>query len=515
VETVTVEGNAIDRKSKGSTMYVTVPVAEKFVVSARRLTPKDTEFKGQVVDEVKWRDLYSITPVDQSNFGNVTMIRATSRATDAALAQKSRKLNMKVTRKISIRDVDGNFTTTLYPTNYLPDIFHHICTDPFIGNRPEYELDIPQIYNQCVTASQYFGFMEMIEFCYTFDNTEISFEETAQLVAGAGLLTAYRQGQLIKFEFERKNAPVKLLFNHRNKIPGSEQRTFHFQRENRYDGLQYTWVNPEDDSIQTLYLPSDAVLNPRKIESIGVRNANQAHVHAWREWNKIQFRNTTLEFEGLAESETIIPPNCILVADNTNSVTADGYIVGQTALTLHLSQDVDFDPAKTYSIVLQMSDGSIETVGITFDDSRTVQLANPTLRPIVTDLDNVAQTTYEIVAADDKAPRKFIVTDRSGGDSTSNSYPITAINYDDRYYSNDQDFAPDGEEEWLKSLGNLILWLDAADSATIIESTGITQWIDKSDALNDAKQPAVQLRPSKATNLYDPAGIKFDNVTGE
>lgn len=512
-ENVTVVGSATDQKSKGATALITVPEASYYRVNATRVTPKDTDFKGQVVDEVKWRDLYSISPVNQSAFGDVTILRVTTRVTDSALTSKERKLNMEVTRKISVRDVNGDFSTDLRPTKYIGDILHHICVDPYIGNRQPNEIDVNQMYAICLQAYNYFGVIDMTEFCYTFDKANMSFEDTIQTVSSAGLMTAYRQGQLIKLAFEYENAPSRLLFNHRNKMPGSEKRTYQFARENNYDGVQFSYVSPEDDSLQTIYLPDDAALNPRKIESVGIRSEKQAHIHAWREWNRIKYRSVLLEFEGLAETESVIPPQCILVADNTKSSTIDGYVVSQTGLSLTLSQYGTFDLTKQYSIILQMSDGSIETIAITpsAEETNVVLLANASLRAIITDLDYVAQTSFFIVSNDDVNIRKYILTERDSGDSTSNTYPVSAINYDARYYANDKDYAEGVDSTWLNSLGDLILWLDASDVDTIVapSASQVTQWIDKSDAMNDAQQPIVVLRPLLDTTVIVPRSVSF------
>ena len=43
-------------------------------VRARRSSQYDYTFSGVVVDEIKFADLYSVSPVDKTDFGNVTTI---------------------------------------------------------------------------------------------------------------------------------------------------------------------------------------------------------------------------------------------------------------------------------------------------------------------------------------------------------------------------------------------------------------------------------------------------------
>ncbi len=102
VETFT--GTVLGSSSSKSTRALTMKINPTFTgycrVRVKRTTNSDTNFEGTVVDEVKWRDLYSMSPVSQNDFGDVTTVQSVTYATDGALAVKSRKLNMEVTRKL-------------------------------------------------------------------------------------------------------------------------------------------------------------------------------------------------------------------------------------------------------------------------------------------------------------------------------------------------------------------------------------------------------------------------------
>ena len=102
VETFT--GTVLGSSSSKSTRALTMKINPTFTgycrVRVKRTTNSDTNFEGTVVDEVKWRDLYAMSPVSQNDFGDVTTVQSVTYATDGALAVKSRKLNMEVTRKL-------------------------------------------------------------------------------------------------------------------------------------------------------------------------------------------------------------------------------------------------------------------------------------------------------------------------------------------------------------------------------------------------------------------------------
>src|SRR5690606_25490688 len=116
------------------------------------------------------------------------------------------------------------------------------------------------------------------------------------MIAEAVYCKAYRRGSVLRLFFERQTEDSSLLFNHRNKVPGSEQRTDQFGNAEGNDGIEYQWIDPDNDAPVTIYLPEDrSAVNPKRIESVGVRIYEQAYLHAWRAWNKIQFQDEVAE----------------------------------------------------------------------------------------------------------------------------------------------------------------------------------------------------------------------------
>jgi hypothetical protein len=122
-----------------------------------RTTPFDFEFKGTVVDEIKWADLYSVSPVTKAEFGNKTTVHTVTQATSRATAVKSRQLNCLASRKLPIYDgaafsgafdQDGRLASgTIAATSRLVDIIAAVSVDPKIGRRDlASEVDMRQIW---------------------------------------------------------------------------------------------------------------------------------------------------------------------------------------------------------------------------------------------------------------------------------------------------------------------------------------------------------------------------------
>lgn len=437
--TATIVGAKDDRSTRAVTMYAQPTFTGRCRATAQRLTPHDTAFKGTVVDEVKWRDVYAIAPVEQTDFGNVTTVFAVTLGTEGALSVKDRKLNMLATRKVPVRQEDGTFSSELLPTKNAADIMVAMALEPYIGNRTINELDIDNIYETVAAIEEYFGTPEAAEFCYTFDKDNISFEETLATLAAAIFSLSYRRGSIIGLFFEKETDDSSILFNHRNKLPGSETRTVTFGRKNDYDGVEYQFVDPVDDAVVTYFIPEDrSAVNPKKIESIGVRNFHQAYFAAWRAWNRIVYQNVTTEFDATQEADLLIVQERILVADNTRPETQDGQVEAQDGLELTLSQPWTAEDGVEYTIFLQHIDGTVESLPVVPGaDAYKAVLGEAPRAALSLDPENFAVATYQIVGNNEPRGTAFLLAEKLPKSNFTLS--CKAINYDARYYAKDKD----------------------------------------------------------------------------
>lgn len=430
-----VQGSATSRSTRAATLNVDLGMESlKWQFRMIRTSDSDTSFDGQIVDEVKWRDLYAASPVNQPHFGDVTTVLASTFATDGALAVKERKLNLLVTRQIPLREGDG-FTSTLHSTRNAADILCAIALDPRIGNRSMAEIDAGGIYATAAEIVDYFGIPDAAEFCYTFDKSEMSFEETFQAVANAIFCQAYRQGSQLRLFFERETEDSSLLFNHRNTLPGSESRTFSFGPAEGYDGVEYEYVSPDDDAVVTIYLPDQSAVKPQKIESVGVRSHRQGELHAWRAWNKIQHQHTTMERDCLSEASMLVLGQRILCSDTTKAGEQGGYVTAVDGLAVRLSQPMDWSQPGPHVMFIQNSDGQTEGIPISSaGEDSWAMLSRPPRVPIVT---SSAQPTGYIIGSgtEQRQAAPFIVTAKNPIDGFN--VRLSAVNYDRRYYAKD------------------------------------------------------------------------------
>ena len=412
-----------------------------------RLTPYDFEFKGTVQDEIKWGDLYSASPVTTTEFGNKTTIHTITQATSRATAVKSRQLNCIASRRLPVFDgrvFSGSFDATgrhtlgvIAPTSRLIDIIAAVSVDPKIGGRDlVFEVDIPQIWGVQQKLDAWHP--ECGQFNYTLDSDGMSYEETVVSIANAGFCIAYRQNGKIRLALDQAQPASTALFTHRNKKPRSETITRKFANDADYDGVEFVYVDPDTQQSETITLPlSGGHTKAKKFEIAGIRSFAQAWFRANREYHKLMGQRITIETTTTPDARSLLPNARIDVVDNTRFKSYDGEVVGQSGLTLTLSQDVAFAAGLTHSILLMRRDGSLQSIACTPGASANqVVLQSLPSEAVVTrgGVDGI-RTIYSFAADSARGAMAYMVQeiDLSDGDYAT----IRAINYSDKYYQMD------------------------------------------------------------------------------
>lgn len=449
--TIVLHGSHTDQQPKGVTLKAGVtPGTGGVLVRATRVSDAEIGAGWQNSDEVQWRDCYVVTDVCSTStidFGDVTTIQTLIQATPSALVIKERKLNCLVTRKVPVPS-----GSALAASTNAADIICAMALDPLIGNLQPSDLDITEIYAVAGPGGDietYFASVAnptlLDQFCYTFDDATISFEESLSQIATSIFCVAYRRGGVVSLSFEKQTANSTLLFNHRNKVPKSETRTVTFGSNSGNDGIILDYVEPNApnypnvDSTVSLYFPVDrSAVNPKKIKSIGIRNLQQAMVLGWRLYWKLIAQNTLVQFDATEEAALSVLQDRILVADNTRPETQDGDVIDQSVLLLTLSQDVVFVGGHTYTIFLQHYDESVESIAITAGSNpNQVILALAPALPCVIDDNRFARTTYMIVDNAAAPTNAFLLSEKTPKDGKI--YEVKAVNYTDAYYQHDLD----------------------------------------------------------------------------
>lgn len=412
-----------------------------------RTTPYDYGWEGTVQDEIKWADLYSVSPVSKTEFGNKTTVHTVTQATARATAVKSRQLNCIASRKLPIYngstfsgafDAAGRHVSgTIAATSRLVDIIAAVSVDPKIGQRDlTLEIDIAQIWGvqqQLDSWNPACG-----QFNFTFDTDNTSFEETVISIANAGFCIAYRQNGKIRLAFDRAQTNSTALFTHRNKKPNAETITRKFASDAEHDGVEFIYVDPDSNQSETITLPlSGAYTKLKKFEIAGIRSFPQAWLRANREYAKLLGQRLTIETGTTPDARSLLPNSRVDIVDNTRFKSYDGEVVGQSGLELTLSQDVAFAPGLAHSMVLMRRDGSLQSIVCTAGSApnRVVLQSLPSEAIVTSYGADGIRTIYSFAADSARGAQAWLVQEIDLSDPKYCT--VRAINYSADYYADD------------------------------------------------------------------------------
>ncbi len=428
-------------QSAGTTIKIlntNMAVGKRLRFRVRRKHKKVTVNQGfSVSQDLRVADFYGarlMTPADAPK--GVTTVYTKTLATEGALSLKERKLRLLVQRYVT--DATSGLPKL---SNRADDILRHIATDPKIGNLQLTQVDIAQIKAEVDAQIAYFGTDKCSEFCGTFDDNNLSAEETMQIVAKAVFSQAKRQGNKIMLDFERKVPASVAVFNSHNILPDTFTAPQSLGIANDYDGVKIEYTDPIDDAIITMTYPNDAITNPHEDKLIGVRNKVQAHTHMMRMYNKDRHAYKSCEFVAGDESNIVVRTNRITVADQLRADVQQGSVDSIETIggdiVLHTTDPVTIEPSVSHTMFIQTINNGVESIAVTARDDYSVKLARLPSGEI-SGTDKAVQAVYQIVSETDNDRDAYLVAQKDPSDGMTNK--LLCTNYDDRYYQNDSDF---------------------------------------------------------------------------
>lgn len=399
----------------------------------------ETAYTGNIIDDIEFTECYSMSAPTTLSVGDVTTVHTRTVSNQSAARVVERQLNCKATRS-TLAWNGAAFTTPEDLQGFGENMLFHIMKDPFIGRRQNSEIDFAGIAAAFLAVRTYFGDESATNFSYTFDDHNMSFEETVATLCQACFITPYRLGRLIKCDPDIASDNAVMLFNHRNKIPDSEQRTFTFGQVGDNDGVEQAYINIDTghDTFTPLSLTNSqpSVVAPLQSRIVGLRTRVQAIWHAYRQQGKMTWQYVSTDFEATQEAAIIALRQRILVEDNTRPDVQDGEIIDVSAFTIRTSQPTVLTGPSTYTLFIQHVDGTVEGIPVTAgSDNRTLVLSFAPALTLVTNPDFGVPSKYMLVRDQSTTSKAFLVTSKEAQDRMT--YKMSAINYSHMYYHGD------------------------------------------------------------------------------
>ncbi len=397
-----------------------------------RTTFENVDYNGTVVDVIKLKSVYGLFDLDDEHFGNITMVQTQRRQLLETTAIANPEINAVCTEMIYKYLGSGVFDTELTTNTQAMQSLIAKALDPKIGRLTVDDLDLDLLLLAQTDNETYYQTDSAGKCSYSFDDLNTSAQEVLFLIADAASVILWREGRLLKAWFERPQSVPEMVFTHRSKL--IEQETWNRDFTIDYDGVEFTYINIETNSEETLTHPEDAS-NPKSINLNGFRGLEQATWRMLREYHKLINQRITVDFTASAEGRFAVPAKLISVVKGTRVGQTGGYIINVNILTVELSQEVEFTVGDDHFLVLKKRDGGTQTVSVTetsnprivemdFSPTEAIYFGNDALKTEFS-FGNEARLTGQLMLV------------QSVDASDAYSTKITAVNYDDVYYSGD------------------------------------------------------------------------------
>lgn len=429
----TISGRSPD--STGMSIIGALPAPSAVRVRMRRVSDLDLNFEGQVVDEIKYSNLYGQAQDRTAHYGNRTTVHTARKQTARATVIKQPQLKMLVTEKVFKYLGNGVFDTVRTNNTRAVQSLIRLMRDPVVGNLPLSTATMDALLATQAEVEEYFQDVRAGQFCYTFDKYTDTAQDIITTIAEAIFCSATRRGHDIKLNLERPRPGPEMVFTHRSKAPSGEKWTRQFNDKSAYDSLKFSYIDPDTNIKETIQIPPEGGLKTDTFDSKGIRNYQQAYWHAWRRYQRNSLNRVSVEFTALEEGSLAIPARPISVVKGSRVSPYDGYVVAVDGLTLVLSQNVEFTPGEDHSLILKKRDGGVQSVQVTpGHNSRTVIMLSAPQEAIYTG-NSELKTEFSFGSDSRHAAQMIMVSTVEPGDDRT--VRITGFNYDADYYKYD------------------------------------------------------------------------------
>lgn len=419
----------------GVSIIATLPSASAVRVRVRRVTNLDFDFEGQVVDEIKYANLYGQIKDTTNDYGNRTTVHTARRQTPRATAVKQPQLKLVVTEKVFKYLGGGIFDTVRTNNTQAVQSLIRLMRDPVVGNLTLSTATMDALLVTQAEVENYFQNILAGQFCYTFDNYTTTAQDIITTIAEAIFCSATRRGKQIILNLERPRIGPEMVFTHRSKAPSGEKWTRQFNDKSAYDSLKFSYIDPDTNIKETIQIPPEGGLKTDTFDSKGIRNYQQAYWHAWRRYQRNSLNRVSVEFTALEEGVLAIPARPISVVKGSRVSPYDGYVVAVDGLTLVLSQNVEFTPGEDHSLILKKRDGGVQSVQVTpGHNDRTVIMLSAPQEAIYTGHSEL-KTEFSFGSDSRHAAQMIMVSTVDPSDDRT--VRITGFNYDNDYYKYD------------------------------------------------------------------------------
>lgn len=425
---------------------------EYFRISARRLTDRDKSDNISNNDRCEWANLDFYFEIGAPDYGDVTVGQIVVEENTASVQTKELQFNLDVTRYIEPYQGNGVFGPS-QPVETIAEVVTAIALDERNGRLTLDDIDADLYLSVQQQLISYYGSADYVKVGYDLDSTKLRFQDIYSLFWDAVNCRPYSQGAVYRvYPFIRRDDSSK-QFTHRNKIIGNDSKDNIYSVEN--DGVEITYRSNDTGNFETIIYHVNGVSsnNRLKLELSGATQEIQAQTRALRELNILKYQRVNFSFEADGIARLTVPGERVDNVDNTRIVKRDdntntysiydGFVTNVDGLEVQLSQPVFFEPNESHTIRFTNTRGDLMaavpcTPGMT--DYHVILSQTPP-EPIYTGY-KMERTNFTFASDTSRLMLPVLVLGIKPKTTRGlRTRTLTGINYDDRYFQNDQDFA--------------------------------------------------------------------------
>lgn len=408
----------------------------------------------------KLESLFFVRRKTNVNFGNVTVYKVQTSATEQATGIRDRIFNAEVTRKTITKSSD----TLTENRSFANAVLHEF---EVVAGRSRDELDLDSLY----AISDNLNDERLGYFDFTFDDKDISLGQRIQTMCNAARVAVYRDGQLWRFvRDEAKPFPTMQLDRRTLKEGSDYQVQIKGHLPSSYDGVKLEYVDPVKNKKAYIQLKIDSVtsqivegtsIRPYEIQLAGCRDPFQAMNRAQLEARKIIYQRTTVRDTVLGDPYNQATfGSMIKWVDSYDVAVNDGEILGAEVIPggyrFLTSEPVTFEDGKSYRVTVTDESGQVSAPSVCTPrpDNKFGFDANIATWYIADDGIKQLGSRYLVTTEEEQEAANFLVSGRSP--NQEGDVQIELVEYDDRMYEYDELSQPAVGFLLLENGGNLL-----------------------------------------------------------
>lgn len=332
----------------------------RYAVRVKRTNAADGS--GRSGNSILWAAMRGYIPGEQ-NYGGVTLLAMTARATNNLSQTSSRRINCKVQRKLKTWHPDTGWSAATVATRSIVWALADMAKAQYGLKLADSRIDLQGMYE----LEQYYqtrnaGFAAGAgDYCdIVFDN-KVSAWDAMYNIAQVGRALPILQGAMLRVVRDSPQSIATAMFNSRNIVKGSFSINYMMPGEQTADAIMVEWI--DKDTLlpkETLCkLPGSTEANPARVKMQGISHQAQA----WREGMMLaavnRYRRKQITFQTELEGHIPTVGDLIAVSHPMPNWGTSGELVAISGTDLTLSEPVEFQPSGTHYIGLRKPNGAL------------------------------------------------------------------------------------------------------------------------------------------------------------